>query len=289
MKYGYKVVIGCIMIVTLVGACDIYNPPEPVPAYISIPAITLSTLPGQGTDSHKITDAWVYIDDELSGCYELPCKFPVISEGSHEIKIRPGIKLNGISGTRAPYPYYTAHTTTVGLQAGSITTINPTVSYVSYTHFEFMEDFEGSGIQIDSSAGSTSVIKQVNINSNPNLVFEGYGSGYAYVNNSTKNFFECVSSQAYPLPTSGKDVFLEFNYKADGEFIVGVIAQPPYYLKTSSLTYNASANWNKTYLYLTTAMGSSPNATQFKLFFGMQNSTGADSLGLLLDNIKLIY
>lgn len=286
MKYGYKVFFCCVIIVTLVGACNIYNPPEPIPAYISIPAITLTTTAGQGTNSHKITDAWVYIDDQLSGCYELPCKLPVISEGSHEIKVRPGIKLNGISGTRAPYPYYTAYITTLNLQAGSVTTLNPTVGYVSYANFEFMEDFEGMGIQIDSSAGSTSVIKQVN---NPNYAFEGVGGGFAYVDNGTKNFFECISSQAYTLPTGSHDVFLEFNYKADGEFLVGVIAQPPYYLKTSSLTYNASTDWNKTYLYLTTAMNSTPNATQFKIFFGMQNSTGADSLGLLLDNIKLIY
>ena len=60
----------------------------------------------QGSNFKAITDAWVYVDDGLIGAFELPATIPVLAEGKHKLEIRPGIKLNGISSTRAPYPFY---------------------------------------------------------------------------------------------------------------------------------------------------------------------------------------
>lgn len=289
MKSSYRFFLYFLsaLAVFTIGACNLYNPPEPVPAYIHIEKIDLTTEPvSEGSNSHKITDAWVYIDDQLLGCFELPCTFPVLFEGNHRLMIRAGIKVNGIAAIRSPYPFYDSYRQTIDLQPGTTLTLSPSVTYIASANFEFMENFEGSGIIIDSSAGSDTTM-QILAAPNPN-VFEGNYCGVAWLN-STNTFFECVSSQVYTLPKSGRDVFLEFNYKSDREFFVGVIAQPPYYLKTLSLTYNPSAAWNKTYLYLTPAVSGSPSATQFQIFFGMLNTAGADSVALLLDNIKLIY
>lgn len=288
MKNSYRFFLYFIssLAVFAIGACNIYNPPEPIPAYIHIEKIDLTTGPSEGTNSHKITDAWVYIDDQLVGCFELPCTFPALFEGDHQLMIRAGIKVNGIAAIRSPYPFYDSYRQPINLQAGTTITLSPTVTYVASANFEFMEDFEGSGFVIDSSAGSNTTI-QILAAPNPNVIYGGY-CGIACLN-TTNTFFECVSSQIYTLPKSGRDVFLEFNYKSDLEFFVGVIAQPPYYLKTLSLTYNPSETWNKTYLYLTPAVSGSPSATQFQVFFGMLNTGGADSVALLLDNIKLIY
>lgn len=270
--------------VTLLGSCSLFNPTEPIPSYISIDKIDLTTEPAEGTDSHKITDAWVYIDDQFVGCYELPCKFPVLFTGVHNVMVRAGIKVNGIAAIRSPYPFYASYKQTVDLQAGEVTEMSPAVTYISTATFQFMEDFEQAGVIIDTSATSDTTFQRI-YDSN---VFEGNSSGVAYLDHQN-TFFECVSSQAYSLPKSGRDVFLEFNYKSNHEFIVGIIAQPPYYLKTASLTYNASADWNKTYLYLTPAVSGSPSALLFKVFIGMQNTSGADGVELYLDNIKLVY
>lgn len=286
-KYSFLVQLFFLVgVIALFGSCSLFNPTEPIPSYISIDKIDLTTEPGQGTDSHKITDAWVYVDDQLVGCYELPCKFPVLFTGIHDVMIRAGIKVNGISATRSPYPFYASYKQSVDLQAGVVTKMNPAVTYTSTALFQFMEDFEQAGVLIDTSATSDTTLQLIGT-SNSN-VFEGNYSAVAYLDHQN-TFFECVSSQAYSLPKSGRDVFLEFNYKSNHEFIVGVIAQPPYYLKTASLTYNASATWNKTYLYLTPAVSGSPSALLFKVFIGMQNTSGADGVELYLDNIKLVY
>ena len=47
-----------------------------VPAYLSIPNFTLTTTSAQGSAAQKITDAWVYVDGNLNGIFELPAKFP---------------------------------------------------------------------------------------------------------------------------------------------------------------------------------------------------------------------
>ena len=91
-------------------SCSKFDKEEAVPSYISIPAIKLivpdSLKSQQGTASAKISDAWVYINDVLQGVYELPAKFPVLKEGSNTIKIRAGIKQNGIGSTRPIYPFF---------------------------------------------------------------------------------------------------------------------------------------------------------------------------------------
>jgi len=52
------------------------NPAEPIPSYIHIDKIDLTTdYSSQGTSSNKITDAWIYVDNELIGAFEMPVTF----------------------------------------------------------------------------------------------------------------------------------------------------------------------------------------------------------------------
>ncbi len=282
-----------VCIAFALSSCNIYNPAEPIPAYIHIDKIAVSTNSdgSQGSKSSKINDAWVYVDEKLIGCFELPVTFPVLYEGSHQIKIRPGIKVNGIAATRAPYPFYTIYDTTVNnLQKGVKINLNPRVTYRTNMAFNFMEDFENTGTIISKSpaAGVDTVIQLIH-SPNPN-VFEGSASGAAYLDHS-RTFFECVSSTSYVLPKNGVDVFLEFNYKCNHEFKVGVFAHMASggTVKTEALTINPSATWNKAYIYLTPAVSSNFNATDYNILFGMLNSTAEDNVNLMLDNIKLVY
>lgn len=292
MPYNYRLLISfCIFIVVSISSCELYNPAEPIPAYIHIDKINLSTnYLTEGSNSDKITDAWVYIDEKLIGCFELPATLPVLSEGSHQIKIRPGIKVNGIAATRAPYPFYTSYDTIINnLQKGMTHNLSPNVKYRTNMTFNFMEDFENTGTIISKSPtlGVDTVLQRIYA-PNPN-VLEGSGSGIAYLD-ATHTFFECVSATSYVLPKSGADVFLEFNYKCDHEFAVGIFAHSSGGTnQEKSLTLNPSANWNKAYIYLTPSVSRYTTATDYNIFFGMKNDNAQDSIVMLLDNIKLVY
>jgi len=292
MSYNYKLFIFLLISIVLTySSCELYNPAEPVPAYIHIDKITLSTTYiTEGSSSNKITDAWVYVDEQLIGCFELPATFPVLFEGSHQIKIRPGIKVNGIATTRAPYPFYVSYDTIIStLQKGMKINLSPRVKYRTNMTFNFMEDFENTGTIIAKSPtlGVDTVLQRMDV-PNPN-VFEGNGSGIAYLD-ATHTFFEAVSATSYVLPKSGSDVFLEFNYKCNQEFVVGVFAHSNGGTnQEAALTLNPSSVWNKAYIYLTPSVSKYTNATDYNIFFGMRNYAGSDSIAMVLDNIKLVY
>ncbi len=289
MNKFYKVLFPIGVFATLlISSCELYNPAEPIPSYIHIQKIDLTTsYLTEGSNSNKISDAWVYVDDQLIGCFELPATFPVIGEGLHTVKISAGIKVNGIAANRAPYPFYSKYTQNIDLKAGTTTTLSPTVTYLPSTTFAFMQDFEGVGVTIAPTANSDTTLQEL-VSPNPN-VFEGLKCGVAYVD-ALKTFFECTTVAKYPLPKNGAPVFLEFNYKCNYTFTVSVIA---YGVSTqaqfSALHLNPSSDWNKAYIYLTPTVSGANTAIDYKMVWGMINNTSTDSATILLDNIKLVY
>ena len=109
--------------------CEIINPEETIPSYIEINQFNLNTNYDQGTNSNKIEDVWVFIDDNLQGIYALPAILPVLKEGKHKIELKAGIKKNGISASRGYYPFYTSYIDSVEMKYDSIVKINPSITY----------------------------------------------------------------------------------------------------------------------------------------------------------------
>ncbi len=293
MIHSHRFFINTIFFSFLLQACNTFNQEEPIPSYIHIEKINLKTdYSKQGSNSSKISDAWVYIDEKLIGCFELPATFPVLEEGTHLLKIRAGIKVNGIAASRGPYPFYQPYIQQVDFQKNKRLTINPVVSYASSTHFNFMENFDGAGIILapNPNEPTDDTIKQTFTKNN---VFEGSGSGIVRLTKNKLRFHN-VSNTSYVLPKNGSPVFLEFNYKCNSDFYVGIYAHTNISggtntLQTIALGLNASNNWNKIYAYLTPAVSKSGNATDYNVFFTMVKNTPGDSIGLLIDNIKLVY
>ncbi|CAN5405852.1 hypothetical protein BH10BAC1_BH10BAC1_10390 [soil metagenome] len=278
-----------IFALLLISSCELYNPPEPVPAYIHIQKFDLTTnYSAEGTNSNKISDAWIYVDDQLIGCFELPATVPVIVEnGSHIVKVSAGIKVNGISSNRGIYPFYKKYEQTIDLQKGIVTTLSPTTSYNSTTTFAYKEDFEIAGVTIAPTANSDTTFQTLS-SPDPNI-FEGSKCGVAYIDN-TKTFFEAATVNSFVLPKAGAPVFLEFNYKCTYEVTVSIIA----YGSTASAQFlslhlNPSPEWNKAYIYLTPNVSGASSALNYKMVWGMINVTGATSGAMYIDNIKLVY
>ncbi|HEY0030708.1 MAG TPA: hypothetical protein VGC65_08115 [Bacteroidia bacterium] len=287
MKHNYRLLILASILSAAFTSCELYNPAEKIPSYIRIEKITLSTTYiTEGSNSSKITDAWLYIDDQLIGCFELPATIPVLAEGIHQLKIRPGIKVNGIASNRSPYPFFSNIDQQVDLQKGAVLNLSPTVTYLPTASIILVEDFEDPGVTIDSTAFSNSNLKTITL-PDPN-VFEGNKSAIGNTD-PVKTFFEVATVNPYVLPTGGAPIFLEFNYKCNYPFIVSIIARGAATTNQFTvLNFNASTEWNKTYTYLTPTVSSASSAIDYKIVWGVLNNSGTDSTALLLDNIKLI-
>jgi hypothetical protein len=307
MKKGHDIIImkqyytlflsGLIYLSVLFSGCNLYNPAEPVPSYIHIEKISVTTTSEQGSNSSNITDAWIYIDEKLIGCFELPATIPVLYEGTHQVSIKAGIKINGIAATRGPYPFYERFTQSVSLTRGSITDISPAVTYTDDLNWDptviWQENFENSGgITIDPSPTphDTNLVQYtIPPGTDPSLVFEGTGSGLVYVT-PDKPLFECISSTSYFLPRGDSPVFLELNYKCNYTFVIGLFAHSSNgTVKNKVLNINSSTDWKKIYIYLSPVIASSGNASDFSIFLGMLNNTNTSGAYLAIDNIKVVH
>lgn len=279
-----------LLVVAMLPSCEVINPEEGIPSYIRIDTITLSTnYTVEGTTSHKITDAWVYVDDQLIGTYELPAIIPVLKSGSHDILINAGIKMNGISATRIPYPFYAPFEITTELFSDSIITLQPNVNYYPNTTFVWKEDFESPGYTLETTDNSDTSINRVSNSAN---VFEGTSSGLFVMRNPPQLLFECKTINEYPLPKGGTPVFLELNYKCNNHFSIGIFANEAGGSITQvpqTIQINPSENWNKIYVNLTNEVSLFSTAINYNIYFGVIPLLENPQPEVYVDNIKLIY
>lgn len=256
-----------------------------IPAYIAIDGFSLTTnYANEGSNSQKITDAWVYVNDDLIGVYTLPANFPVLAEGSRNLKIYAGIKENGIGSTRVRYLMYTPYDEQVVFEAGKTLTIHPAITYQSSVQFAWLEDFENASLPFTYHASSDTVINKSTLD-----IFEGNFSGRVSLT-SSMDFFEMYSLSFTSLPTNGNPVALEFDYKTNETVLVGIYADTE---QLGLVFINETDDWNKIYINLTTIIGTRPNASSYKVYFGIKDATSLPFLTsapeLYFDNMKIVH
>jgi len=255
-----------------------------IPSYISINQITVAAnYLTEGSSSQKIKDAWVYINDNLVGIYELPAKIPILKEGSYTLKIYAGIKENGLTDARVQYLFYAPYEEQVTLIKNKVLSINPELKYSSLAKFGWMEDFDKASLSFSYTTGSDTIINKTTTG-----VFEGVSSGKVLLT-SSMGFFEIQSPEILTIPKNGTPVFLEVNFKTNEPVLVGVYADNDQF---GVVYLNRSTEWNKIYINLTGVINEKQYASKFKVFFGLSNSSTPFSVAnpeFYLDNIKLIH
>ena len=262
----------------MISACEKEEEnPNTIPAYLKIDSITLD----ENNTTTNITDAWVYINDQLQGVYELPALFPVLENDYQTLRIKAGIKSNGIASTRIAYPFYASFINTVMLTPKQTITVNPRVSYLESTHF-FLEDFEGAGVDLETTIISNAILLEFT-----DSLGNQYGGG---VLTDSLMTFEIATDELLDLPQAGAPVFLELDYKCNTEFLVGVyINFPQSVLQKDLLWINPKDDWNKIYINLTSTISEGVGAESFKVFIGMKRDFSLDKNELYFDNIKVVY
>ncbi|MDG2154260.1 MAG: hypothetical protein P8K10_10035, partial [Crocinitomicaceae bacterium] len=123
--------------------------------------IDLSGLEGELTES--ITNAQVYIDDELIGIFEVPFRIPILKTGAVNVKVYPVVINNGISATKKLYPFLNRYEIDSELIQNEDLVINPVTSYKSFTNF-WVEDFEDINNSIENDPTSLAMLQLSNEN-----------------------------------------------------------------------------------------------------------------------------
>lgn len=274
-----------LLVIFGLSACNVINPEEAVPAFLKIEAIDLETdYSVYGTDSHKITEAWVFADGDRLGSFELPATIPVLASGQTDIQVRAGIKKNGISDTRDIYPFYAGYNTSENLNAGETISLNPTVTYQDEAILLLYRDFENN-IGFEGKDD----ISFVDISSNASEVFEGSKCMKVRTNTSKPTFQIGTNDQYFLEATSLIEGYLEMDYRNTGVFSVYVTA---YFggdvVSIDLINVNPREEWNKIYVDLTRPI-KELNADAYE--FGFRSAglpEGEDEAIFLWDNVKLI-
>lgn len=287
------ILIGILGSVFALSAC--FKEGEPgQPAYIKVEGIQLAvdSSGSQGAGTANITDAWISVDGQQLGAGTFPATFPVIVDknfATNSIRIAAGIKNNGITNTRAIYPFYAAYITTDDLKPGEVFTVSPTVRYDSRTVIEVVDDFENPNQPIFT----------VDLDNNPNTgiisqsddVLTGSYSGRITID---ENNLECTvaSSVRYPKlsRSSAIPVYIEMDYKTNVPIQVGLRA---HHSATSTTpiykggVQNSKGTWRKIYFEFTREVFRS-NAPEYSVLLRAVRTPNVGTPKVLIDNIKLV-
>ena len=275
-------ILGGIISIFLAG-CSVLDPAEQIPSYLHLDGMSLNAVGNQGSSSSKISDAWVYMDGNLIGAFQLPCTIPILADGTHHFLISGGVKMNGLASTRAIYPFWEPWEGNVTLTRAQISNIHtPSVVYYTGTNFVWQEDFELSGLSLNNN----SFYSHANIRQVTSGAYEGK-SGLIELNTTDTSSFLIESSSSYTLPPTS-DVYVEFDYKCNNSFTIGI--EGPNNAFYQWLVIDPSASWNKIYVRLTDilAQDNSNGTTNMKIYFAMAGDPNVSRPYLYLDNIKLL-
>lgn len=301
-KLYVKGLVFLIIGITLSG-CYKFEGDQTVPAYVTINSINISTYyPEEGANTSDIIDAWVYVDGDLLGVFEFPegdsnaLVFPVLAEGKHELEIRGGIKLNGISSTRAPYPFYEPITyDDFEFIPGTTTSLgNLTTTYQSTANFVWLEDFEQADItfeKIDVCDSCDTIIERTSPVNNP-IAYLSANSKYSGIINLTeeRSQFGGTSYNSFDVPDQGKYTLLEIDVKTNNYLTVGLLIRDQYsYEEKDLVILNHTEEWQKVYINLGSNLSLFPLAYDYKVIFRAGLEEENTTAEILIDNIKVVY
>ncbi|MCE2682277.1 MAG: hypothetical protein LW704_04850 [Cryomorphaceae bacterium] len=284
------------MIVGLMLNSCIKNNPDP--SWIEITPWTLvansnSQYP-TGELTHSFSDAWVYVNDELIGVFQVTdtLKIPVLKSGAVNIKIYPAIRNNGVSATKKIYPFVERYEINTTLVQNQTLQINPVTRYSSMVRFA-IEDFEDPAIKIVNDPNSATQMSQGN---DPAILQWGNFYGFVNLNETDSTWvaytnFESVNEANLPR---GEEVYLEIDYYNTNNVVTGLL-----WISSSSIKNNtnyqlndqdpSSVKWKKIYIDLKELVSNSPAGSYFEQSFqAILDKDDTEGL-IVIDNIKVVH
>lgn len=288
-KYFQLFFIAMIMLLT---SCAKELDEAYTPSYIKIDHIEMQTSGSQGSSSSNLSDAWVYINGEERGAYPLPSTIPLLAEGKQKIKIAPGIKLNGVSATRVPYPMVEPIEMEIDLVKDSVKALNVRCKYYSTTAFALIEDFEDINMKFETTLNNTADWRSTHSSTDsPDFIYEGYHSGGGFLDDE-KNYLQIVTKQFFDeLPKQGIPVFIELDFKCNTTIVLSYVSYQGGIGDSHDLIYLSPTGdiWKKIYINLTSTISYDQVSDQYKFVISAVHNSANDESIVLLDNFKLLY
>ncbi len=250
-KLKFKTLFLFLILLVVFTSCKQQDFSSGIAVWLQVDTITFSLdYIDHGTSKQKITDVWVYADNQTIGTFEMPSTIPILKSGTVKLRFEAGIKLNGITSTRVPNPFFEPIIVDeFNFVPDSISLANFGTEYQETTVFVWEKDFEGKSISIDStSISKTKILLSAHLTAE---TFEGTHSG-KIVLTGEEDYYEGASYEAFDLPTAGSVVFIEMHYKCKNILVVGLFAWDASQIIQDPIIYLLPQDdWNKIYVNFT--------------------------------------
>lgn len=285
MKITLKL-ITVFAVIALLSSC-IKNNPKVV--WVEIQPWVLQANPNlnyqEGVLSQDFSNAWVYIDNKVIGVFELPCKIPVLMDGTKEVIIFPTILKNGISDTKKIYPFMDSYKVNLQFNPGETIQINPVTKYNSIVKF-WIEDFEDISIKLETDTESTAAI---------GIVTQDNGNRVGLVElDSIKKFWLGYSNSQMYIGQKG-EAYLEIEYATDVQFLTGVLGLSSSGIKINPNLFlnprkdsDGNLKWRKVYAELTEIVNYTAG-DYFEQYIRAELPDNMKTAKIYIDNIKVVH
>lgn len=287
-------------------SCVKFDGEQTVPAYIRIDTIGLTCdYTTYGANTNNFVDAWVYVDDDVKGCFELPATIPLLKQGPHKVSVFAGIAVNGIKDSRAEYPFTApAVFNDFNLVPDSIITLSPVVTYWpagpdENTHVRWKEGFEQGTITMETT--SQSDVPFIRVSGplawhDPDEIYSTYSVKFE-LHSDTTQFCFATSEEFVDLPTQGSPCMLEMDYKCSDTCTVGIFYRLNYTINQEALVRlrptgpsgKEPVEWKKIYINLGPYFVDYEDADYFKVYLSSWFNRNDGTQYFYFDNLKIIY
>ena len=239
---------------------------------------------------HTFTHVNVYVNGKNLGCWEVPCKVPVLDmngEDTASVVILPAFRKTGMTNTVMGYPFFNVLLKKILLKPGETYAFSDdplSFRYTSYSDCPYLETFINS-----SSFSSTDTAHNITF-----VPDHHDGRSVGFISLTSDDYFD-VATPYIKLPARNYYVMLEVTYKIDANMEVGLKLSTGQYSNTvHSLggMYATDGEWKTIYFDLAKVISSYhytgtawTTASIVLTGIGEKNK----NTNFYIDNIKIIY
>lgn len=306
MRKSIYLVTSLLVLIFLVNSC---KEPDLTPVYICaspedfeecIDVSAFNSTHDQNFDQeqllaltrHKFTHVNFYVNNKNLGCWELPCKVPVLDVGgdTSTLVMIPAVRMTGMSNTIYGYPFLNICRQRVLLQKGTeyhVSQNPPKFIYSEYARFPFFETFSNSSSFSPSAASMNRLCFEP-------VTVDGFNVGEIILNDSNGLSFD-VSSSPFVAPVGSYRVWLEVRYKTDVNVNVSLklsTAYNPTNAYSIGGFYASPDEWKTIHFDLTNTINSyhsgAGSATNATLIMSGVGDAGKESR-VDIDDVKVVF
>lgn len=273
------------LIFSMLG-CRLTDSANPEAFYLEIKEVVVANPVNGNAELNKVTEVWVFIDNQIMGLYPLPAFIPVeYVKDKIDIKLFAGIRRNGFIDYPVFHPFLVTPDITMNVSPNVKYALFPIFEYGTSASMPINESFEVSNsFSIDYDGNPETKMERTNKDAS--------NGQYALLNvfKDGNKISEALSIR--PISKTehkrGKS-YIEFDYKGQDEISLGIAKiKDGFFNVKYEVFVPAKPEWNRIYIDVTDIL-SPHDFDEYRLIIRILKISSSSESETYIDNIRHIH